>query len=78
MGQEAHAEEAAELADYRRPHVPWMENRGSREDTRVTFEKWGNRMAKNKFARSRGNPPENNSFIHPFEDPRDAPLVRLA
>ena len=51
---------------------------GSQGDTQETFKKWGRRMDKNNEARGKGNPPENNSFIHPFEDPRDAPLARLA
>jgi phosphatidylserine/phosphatidylglycerophosphate/cardiolipin synthase-like enzyme len=50
---------------------------GSRAETGKVFGKWAERMNKNKFARTRGNPPINESFIHPFEDPRDAPLVRV-
>ena len=50
----------------------------TREETKETFDKWGKRMKNNKTARDSGAPPENGSFIHPFEDPRGAPLVRLA
>jgi phosphatidylserine/phosphatidylglycerophosphate/cardiolipin synthase-like enzyme len=40
--------------------------------------KWSQRMKGNKAARQLGKAPENGSFIHPFEDPRGEPLVRLA
>lgn len=35
-------------------------------------------MQKNQGQRVAGMAPENNSFIHPFEDPRGEPAVRLA
>jgi phosphatidylserine/phosphatidylglycerophosphate/cardiolipin synthase-like enzyme len=50
----------------------------SLEDMKATFEGWKERMRVNKLARNAGDAPENNSFIHPFEDPRGAPTVRLA
>jgi phosphatidylserine/phosphatidylglycerophosphate/cardiolipin synthase-like enzyme len=49
----------------------------SREETKETFEKWGKRMKDNKKNRKEGKPSVNDSFIHPFEDPRGAPIVRL-
>jgi phosphatidylserine/phosphatidylglycerophosphate/cardiolipin synthase-like enzyme len=49
----------------------------TRAETAEVFDKWKRRMANNKDARSAGNPPENGSFIHPFEDPRGAPILRL-
>lgn len=51
---------------------------GAPGDTQETFKQWGKRMSNNKQNRKDGKPPEKNSFIHPFEDPRDAPLARLA
>jgi phosphatidylserine/phosphatidylglycerophosphate/cardiolipin synthase-like enzyme len=51
---------------------------GSPEVTAKTHKAWVDRMEKNKDNRKPGNPPENGSFIHPFEDPRGEPLVRLA
>lgn len=49
----------------------------SREEMSLTFRTWGQRMTINAWNRGKGLPPVNSSFIHPFEDPRDAPLVRL-
>ena len=43
---------------------------GSPTDMSLTFEAWGKRMSNNLFARTRGDPPEKNSFIHPFADLR--------
>ena len=51
---------------------------GSPTDTSLTFEAWGKRMNNNRSNRNKNLPPEKNSFIHPFEDPRDAPLAWLA
>ena len=49
----------------------------SREETALTFKDWKDRMQANMINRKDGNPPVNDSFIHPFEDPRGAPIVRL-
>ena len=49
-----------------------------REQVEDTHDKWLKRMEKNSEARTLGDPPENNSFIHPFEDPRGVPWIRLA
>lgn len=43
-----------------------------------TYQDWQARMAANKEYRSAGRPPINDSFLHPFEDPRGEPAVRLA
>jgi phosphatidylserine/phosphatidylglycerophosphate/cardiolipin synthase-like enzyme len=51
---------------------------GSRKAIENTRKNWLMRMDANKKNRSGSNPPVNNSFIHPFEDPRGEPLVRLA
>jgi phosphatidylserine/phosphatidylglycerophosphate/cardiolipin synthase-like enzyme len=49
----------------------------TRVDMADTFEKWGKRMLINKNRRKEGVAPVSESFIHPFEDPRDTPTVRL-
>jgi len=51
---------------------------GSRTDIESTFSSWHQRMDRNKKNRSSSFPPVDNCFIHPFEDPRGEPLVRLA
>jgi len=51
---------------------------GSREAVAKTHEDWNKRMSRNKDSRKPEKPPENGSFIHPFEDPRGVPLFRLA
>jgi len=50
----------------------------SREETGQTHEDWLERMKRNTAARVLGQPPENRSFIHLFEDPRGVPWIRLA
>jgi hypothetical protein len=49
----------------------------TRPETAEVFDKWKRRMKRNEVARGKGLPPENGSFIHPFEDPREAPSVRF-
>jgi phosphatidylserine/phosphatidylglycerophosphate/cardiolipin synthase-like enzyme len=49
----------------------------TRAETMETFKNWKERMNRNRDARRAGSPPVNGSFIHPFEDPRGAPIVRL-
>jgi len=51
---------------------------GSRKIIETTLAWWQGRMDLNKWRRLAGLPPINNSFIHPFEDPRGEPQVRLA
>jgi phosphatidylserine/phosphatidylglycerophosphate/cardiolipin synthase-like enzyme len=51
---------------------------GTREDVELTRISWLRIMDVNKGNRLAGHPPEENSFIHPFDDPRGEPLVRLA
>ena len=51
---------------------------GVRNDIALTLGNWLKRMNQNKKSKLSGSPPVNNSFIHPFEDPRGEPLVRLA
>jgi phosphatidylserine/phosphatidylglycerophosphate/cardiolipin synthase-like enzyme len=51
---------------------------GTRKDIETTLTGWQQRMDLNKKNRSSMRAPKNNSFIHPFEDPRGEPLVRLA
>jgi phosphatidylserine/phosphatidylglycerophosphate/cardiolipin synthase-like enzyme len=46
--------------------------------TGLAYEAWLKRMNRNKDGRPAGNPPEKGSFIHPFEDPREAPSRRLS
>ncbi|MDZ4359644.1 MAG: phospholipase D-like domain-containing protein [Variovorax sp.] len=49
-----------------------------RQATAETHKDWLQRMLYNQYNRSAGKAPIENSFIHPFEDSRDAPLVKLA
>lgn len=51
---------------------------GEKGETGDTFGKWVERMDDNKKNRKASKAPINGSFIHPFEDPRGVPLVRLA
>lgn len=51
---------------------------GSRKAVEKAFVRWKALMDLNKGNRFAGIAPENKSFIHPFEDPRGEPLVRLA
>jgi phosphatidylserine/phosphatidylglycerophosphate/cardiolipin synthase-like enzyme len=54
---------------------------GSRTQTKEAFDKWIKRMANNTSDRKKSMSrigPENDSFIHTFDDPRGAPMVRLA
>ncbi len=51
---------------------------GQKGETALTHEAWKTRMKNNKWNRDKNLPPENNSFIHPFEDSRGVPLARLA
>lgn len=51
---------------------------GTSRDMQNTVRHWLNRMDRNKKNRLAGRPPENDSFIHPFDDPRGEPTVRLA
>jgi phosphatidylserine/phosphatidylglycerophosphate/cardiolipin synthase-like enzyme len=51
---------------------------GSQQVTAKTHKAWIERMERNKDGRKPGKPPQNGSFIHPFEDPRGEPLVRFA
>jgi phosphatidylserine/phosphatidylglycerophosphate/cardiolipin synthase-like enzyme len=51
---------------------------GTPEITGKTFERWKSRMTDNAKNRNEGLPPLNGSFIHTYDDPRGAPLVRLA
>jgi phosphatidylserine/phosphatidylglycerophosphate/cardiolipin synthase-like enzyme len=51
---------------------------GTRRDIETTLKNWLRRMDANKKNKLTGDAPQNNSFIHPFEDPRGEPLVRLA
>lgn len=51
---------------------------GSRKAIESTRQNWLKLMDQNKKNKLVGNPPANNAFIHPFEDPRGEPLVRLA
>jgi phosphatidylserine/phosphatidylglycerophosphate/cardiolipin synthase-like enzyme len=51
---------------------------GTRNDIAITLGKWLDRMDANKKNRLNNWLPQKNSFIHPFEDPRGEPLVRLA
>lgn len=51
---------------------------GTREDIATTRAMWLRRMNINKGNKLAGHPPQHNSFIYPFEDPRGEPLVRLA
>jgi phosphatidylserine/phosphatidylglycerophosphate/cardiolipin synthase-like enzyme len=50
---------------------------GTRKDIAATLVNWLRRMDANKKNRLAGLPPQESSFIHPFEDPRGEPLVRL-
>jgi phosphatidylserine/phosphatidylglycerophosphate/cardiolipin synthase-like enzyme len=53
---------------------------GSVEAVRLTHKRWMERMVRNKDFRTSAEEvrsPENGSFIHPFEDPRGAPLYRV-
>ncbi len=49
----------------------------SRDDMAQTFGAWEKRMANNRLNRDKNRPPESGSFIHPFEDSREAPSVRF-
>lgn len=51
---------------------------GSRKAVENTRQNWLQLMEQNKSNKLAGRPPVNNTFIHPFEDPRGEPLVRLA
>lgn len=51
---------------------------GMRKDIEKTRNSWVDLMDQNKKNKLVRLPPLNNSFIHPFEDPRGEPLVRLA
>jgi len=51
---------------------------GTRKDVEKTRTSWLDLMDQNRKNKLAGHPPENNSFIHPFEDPRGEPLIRLA
>jgi len=51
---------------------------GTRKDIETTLTGWQQRMDLNKKNKLAEQPPKNNSFLHPFEDPRGEPLVRLA
>jgi phosphatidylserine/phosphatidylglycerophosphate/cardiolipin synthase-like enzyme len=51
---------------------------GSPQKTVKTHKAWIDRMDANKINRIKVRFPEEGSFIHPFEDPRGDPLVRLA
>jgi len=51
---------------------------GIRKDMELTLKLWQQRMDFNKRNKLANRPPVENSFIHPFEDPRGEPLVRLA
>ncbi|QNK75835.1 hypothetical protein H7F36_08770 [Variovorax sp. PAMC28562] len=51
---------------------------GSPQVTAMTHQDWLRRMKANEDHRTKRRAPESNSFIHPFEDPRGEPLVRLA
>lgn len=51
---------------------------GTRRDIETALKNWLRRMDANKKNKLIGAPPQNNSFIHPFADPRGEPLVRLA
>ncbi|MCC2963159.1 phospholipase D-like domain-containing protein [Massilia sp. IC2-278] len=51
---------------------------GMRKDMELTLKSWQQRMDFNKGIKLANRPPVANSFIHPFEDPRGEPLVRLA
>jgi phosphatidylserine/phosphatidylglycerophosphate/cardiolipin synthase-like enzyme len=50
----------------------------TREETKLTHENWLKRMKNNATARTLGKPPEKDSFIHPLEDPRGVPWIKLA
>ena len=50
----------------------------SLKEMTATFDGWVKRMSLNRDTRKRGAAPVNASFIHPFEDARGAPAVRLA
>jgi len=49
----------------------------TRDQMKETYQDWQQRMTNNKKNRKEGKAPVNNSFIHPFEDPRDSPVMRL-
>jgi len=55
-----------------------------RDKVAETHKKWIDRMSLNQSNRAKGLPPTvnmkipENSFIHPFEDPRGVPWIRLA
>lgn len=51
---------------------------GTKRDIEITRAKWQQRMDLNKGNRLATHPPISNSFIHPFDDPRGEPLMRLA
>ncbi len=51
---------------------------GTPEITKDTFDSWKKRMTANANNRKTGEAPLNGSFIHTYDDPRGAPLVRLA
>lgn len=51
---------------------------GMRKDIETTLAAWQQRMDLNKGNRLAMRPPVNNSFIHPFDDPRGEPAIRLA
>lgn len=50
---------------------------GSRKTIATAHGKWRKRIENNRDGRKPSHPPENGSFIHPFEDPRSAPGFRL-
>jgi len=50
---------------------------GSLSMTKTTFEGWEKRMEINASSRPEGIQPENDSFIHTYEDPRSAPWIVL-